>query len=112
MRSVDEKDSFIVLGAGLFSLRKGVDLFVSVAASARRLAPDVRFKFIWVGDGYKPDEDAAYSVYIHEQIKKSDLQDVVFIHETVVDFEPAYRAANVFLMSSRLDPQPNVGIDA
>jgi glycosyltransferase involved in cell wall biosynthesis len=112
MRSADEKDKFIVLGAGFVHIRKGVDLFLSVAAAARRLAPDVPFKFVWVGDGYKPDEDASYSVYLREQINKSDLRDVVVFLEPVADFEPAYRAADVFLLSSRLDPQPNVGIDA
>ncbi len=112
MRSADEKDTFIVLGAGFIHIRKGVDIFLSVAAAARRLASNVRFKFIWVGDGYKPEEDANYSVYLREQINKSDLKDVVVFLEPVADFEPAYRAADVFLMSSRLDPQPNVGIDA
>ena len=112
MRSKDEKDKFIVLGAGFVHVRKGVDLFLSVAASARRLAPDIRFKFVWVGDGYNPDEDASYSVYLREQINKSDLKDIVVFLEPVEDFEPAYRTADAFLMSSRLDPQPNVGIDA
>ncbi|MGO9427736.1 rhamnan synthesis F family protein, partial [Rhodoblastus sp.] len=53
-----------------------------------------------------------YSTYLREQINRSDLQDAVVFLEPVADIEPAYRAADVFLMSSRLDPQPNVGIDA
>ena len=112
MRPEADKDKFIVLGAGVAGLRKGVDLFLSVAASARRLAPGIRFKFIWVGEGYNPDEDASYSVYLREQINKSNLNDIVVFLEPVADFEPAYRAADVFLLSSRLDPQPNVGIEA
>ncbi|MCX5493264.1 methyltransferase domain-containing protein [Kaistia dalseonensis] len=112
MRSADEADTFIVLGAGYVHIRKGVDLFLSVAAAARRHAPGVRFKFIWVGDGYKPDEDASYSVYLREQINKSGLDDSVVFLDHVSEFEPAYRTADVFFMSSRLDPQPNVGIDA
>ena len=112
MRSADEQDAFIVLGAGYVHIRKGVDLFLSVAAAARRIAPDIRFKFIWVGDGYDPEKDSSYSVYLRAQIHKSGLQDTVVFLEPVAEFEPAYRAADVFLMSSRLDPQPNVGIDA
>jgi glycosyltransferase involved in cell wall biosynthesis len=112
MRSADEKNKFIVLGAGSVHLRKGVDLFLSIAAAARRLAPDVPFKFVWIGDGYNPDQDSVYSAYLREQINKSDLRNVVVFLEPVADIEPAYRAADVFLMSSRLDPQPNVGIDA
>jgi glycosyltransferase involved in cell wall biosynthesis len=112
MRSANEKDKFIVLGAGFVHLRKGVDLFLSVAALARRFAPDIRFKFIWVGDGYNPDEDASYSVYLREQISRSGLENIAVFLESVEDFESAYRAADAFFISSRLDPQPNVGIDA
>jgi glycosyltransferase involved in cell wall biosynthesis/SAM-dependent methyltransferase len=112
VRSAEEKDRFIVLGVGRVEVRKGVDLFLSVAAAAQRLAPDVRFKFVWIGGGYKPESDATYSVYLHEQIHKSNLQDSVVFLEPVEHIAPAYRAADVFLMSSRLDPQPNVCIDA
>jgi glycosyltransferase involved in cell wall biosynthesis/SAM-dependent methyltransferase len=112
MRSANEADTFIVLGAGTVQMRKGVDLFLSVAAAARRLAPNVPFKFIWIGDGYDPEKDANYSVYLHEQINQSGLKDTVVFLDPVAEFEPAYGAADVFLLSSRLDPQPNVGIDA
>ena len=113
MRSAAERRaSSLSSAAAAVHIRKGVDLFLSIAAAARRLVPDVPFKFVWIGDGYDPDRDVAYSTYLREQINRSDLQDAVVFLEPVADIEPAYRAADVFLMSSRLDPQPNVGIDA
>ena len=112
MRPLDAPSAFVVLGVGSVHIRKGVDLFLSAAFAARRLAPDIPFRFVWIGDGYDPENDYAYSIYLHEQIKRSNLEDVVVMLDPVGDLEPAYAACDVFFMSSRLDPQPNVGIDA
>ena len=112
VRPDDAADVFVVLGVGTVHLRKGVDLFLAAAASSRRLAPDQRFRFVWIGEGYDPVNDSAYSGYLLEQITRSDLADTVVVLDAVENLEPAYRNADVFFMSSRLDPQPNVGIDA
>lgn len=105
-------DAFVVLGLGSVRVRKGVDIFLATAASARRLAPNVRFRFIWIGDGYDPVRDGAYSIYLAEQLIRSDLCETVSILGAVDDLDPIYAGADVFFMCSRLDPQPNVGIDA
>ena len=110
VRPDDAADAFVVLGLGTVQVRKGVDLFLSTAASARRLAPQVRFRFVWIGDGYDPVRDAAYSTYLASQIVRSDLTETVTILDPVEDLDPAYDAADVLFMSSRLDPQPNVGV--
>ncbi|MDQ6670567.1 MAG: glycosyltransferase [Chloroflexota bacterium] len=106
------EDAFVVLSAGSVHLRKGVDLFLSTAAAAHRLAPHVRFRFVWIGDGYDPERDIEYSAYLREQIARSGLKDSIFIFDSIVDLEPAFASTDVFFMCSRLDPQPNVGIDA
>ncbi|WP_188394029.1 rhamnan synthesis F family protein [Mesorhizobium sp. SARCC-RB16n] len=103
---------FVVIGAGFVQIRKGVDLFIAVAAAARRLRPDLRFRFIWIGEGYDPVNDQDYSSYLAEQLVHSDLGDSLVMTPAVADLEPFYARADAFLMSSRLDPQPNVGIDA
>jgi len=105
-------DTFVVLGLGTVQLRKGVDLFLGTAAYARRLAPDLNFRFVWIGEGYDPVGDGGYSVYLAEQIVRSDLAETVVMLDAVEDLDPAYASADMFFMSSRLDPQPNVGIDA
>ncbi|PZV40515.1 rhamnan synthesis F family protein [Mesorhizobium kowhaii] len=111
LRPEGEEASFLVLGAGSVHLRKGVDLFVSAAATAKRLRPNIRFRFVWIGDGYDPDHDSAYSAYLAYQIAQSDLGDSLVMLDAVSDLEPAYAIADAFFLSSRLDPQPNVAID-
>ncbi len=50
--------------------------------------------------------------YLREQIKRANVADtVVFLPETA-DLHSFYESANAFLLSSRLDPLPNVAIDA
>lgn len=105
-------ETVVVLGAGSVNLRKGVDLFIQCAAQLRKKAPGVPFKFVWAGGGYEPDKDQGYSVYLHEQVKRSGLADrFVFLGE-VADIQAVYDRTDVFLLASRLDPLPNVGIDA
>jgi glycosyltransferase involved in cell wall biosynthesis len=103
---------FVVLGVGTVELRKGTDLFLAVAASVFRRNPEAAVHFVWVGDGYRPQEDFNYSSFLQEQIKRSRLEGHVTFIRSVDNLEPLYEAAGVFLLSSRLDPLPNVTIDA
>ena len=102
----------IVLGAGSVHFRKGVDLFLSTAAHVRNQKLDRHVHFIWVGGGYRPKTDMVYSVYLHEQMVRSHLEDCVTFIDEVSDLDPIYAQADVFFMCSRLDPMPNVTIDA
>lgn len=106
------KGAFIVMGAGSVIIRKGVDLFIGIAADVQRLALERPVHFLWIGHGYHPDEDMGYSVYLKEQLERSGLQDHITFMDEVSDLEPIYALAHVFLLTSRLDPLPNVSIDA
>ncbi|GAC1342396.1 MAG: hypothetical protein NVSMB18_16330 [Acetobacteraceae bacterium] len=112
VRPDDATDAFVVLSAGSVQVRKGVDIFLSVAAGVRLLAPELDVRFVWIGDGYDPERDVGYSAYLAEQLDRAGLADTVTMLEPVADLDPAYAAADVFLLCSRLDPQPNVGIDS
>jgi glycosyltransferase involved in cell wall biosynthesis/predicted O-methyltransferase YrrM len=104
--------NLLVIGAGTVDFRKGVDLFLATAAAARREHAATSIHFVWVGHGYRPTEDMGYSVYLQEQLQRSELEgNVTFLGE-VSDLEPIYALADVFLLTSRLDPLPNVSIDA
>lgn len=107
-----EGDAFMVLGVGYVDLRKGVDIFLSIAAYVRRIAPELKVRFVWIGDGYDPLKDSQYSAYLAEQYDRADLAGMVVMLPPVPDLDPVYAAADLFLMCSRLDPQPNVGIDS
>ncbi len=100
----------VVLGAGSVEFRKGVDLFLATAMHVCR--EGARIRFLWVGHGYKPDDDMAYSIFLREQIRRAGLKDHMRFLDQVPDLEPVYALADMFFLSSRLDPMPNVTIDA
>ena len=106
------ESAFVVLGAGFVHIRKGIDLFIATAAAALRIGSRRPIRFVWIGSGYDPDREVSYSGYLAEQIVRSGLQDHVVVLDQVTDLEPAYTMADVFYLSSRLDPLPNVAIDA
>lgn len=107
-----DANTLLILGAGEVQPRKGVDLFIAVADQMRALCPDRQLKFAWIGSGYDPLYDFSVSLWLADQIQRSGLQGQLHM----LDHSPAYGAllerANLFVMSSRLDPLPNVAIDA
>jgi glycosyltransferase involved in cell wall biosynthesis len=107
-----DADVLVVLGAGAIQLRKGVDLFIECASRVISALGKSKCRFVWIGHGYNPQEDTAYSVYLADQLKRADLRENVFFVPETSHLEAAYDAADLFLLSSRLDPLPNVAIDA
>jgi glycosyltransferase involved in cell wall biosynthesis len=106
------RHGIVVLGAGYIHFRKGVDLFIDCAARVLRHQPDLPIRFVWVGKGYEPETDISYSVYLADQIRRAGLEGHVHFLDEVADLDRVYALANVLLLSSRLDPLPNVAIDA
>lgn len=105
-------DTFLVVGVGFVQMRKGVDLFIECASRIIRSCPERNIRFVWVGKGFDPDHDVGYSVYLADQVKRSGLeQHLVFLDETSA-IEVIYQQADVLLLTSRLDPLPNVAVDA
>jgi glycosyltransferase involved in cell wall biosynthesis len=106
------EDALVVLGAGFVHIRKGVDLFLSCAAAVAALPTKRPVRFVWIGSGYDLENDLTYSTYLGEQIARSGLEGSVTIIDAIQELEPAYMMTDVFFLSSRLDPLPNVTIDA
>lgn len=107
----DSTDSHVLVAAGYVQIRKGVDLFVSAAKRIKELTKNP-CKFVWVGEGYEPNTDLNYANWVQTQITLNGLEkDVVFLgHQRNLD--NVMQLADVFCMTSRLDPFPNVVIDA
>ena len=103
---------FIILGAGSVEYRKGVDLFIATAQEIKRSHPTANIKFFWVGHGFDPIHDAGYSCYLSHQIKCTELNTHFEFIPAVSDLEQLYQIANLFFFPARLDPLPNVIIDA
>lgn len=106
------KNTFLIVGVGFVQVRKGVDLFIECASRVIRSQPHRPIRFAWIGKGYDPDHDVGYSVYLADQVKRAGLEKhLVFLNETS-EIDVVYQQADVLLLTSRLDPLPNVAIDA
>tara|TARA_B100001059_G_scaffold113776_3_gene113952 strand:- start:1319 stop:3811 length:2493 start_codon:yes stop_codon:yes gene_type:complete len=100
-------DALIVLGCGQIHPRKGVDLFIQVAASVLADPGRSRVHFVWIGDGSIEDRrwvdhDAA-SLACHENIH---------LISSRPDIQPYFEAADIYVLSSREDPYPIVCVQA
>jgi glycosyltransferase involved in cell wall biosynthesis len=103
-------EGFRVVGVGTITMRKGVDFFIAVAAEAKKILPDHRLSFAWVGTHYAFDQP--YFDSLTEQIERSDLGDRFQFVGELDDLDPVYDDANIMFLASRLDPLPNVAIDS
>ena len=105
-------DRVTVVGIGAVNYRKGVDLFVQCAAAYYAEFPEANTRFVWVGSGYKPDADGAFSSSIADQITRSKLEGRVTFAGEIKNMDAVYRNADILALTSRLDPMPNVAIEA
>jgi glycosyltransferase involved in cell wall biosynthesis len=105
-------DTKVILGAGYVHFRKGVDLFLDCAAKILSGSEGHKYRFVWVGGGYDPEKDMAYSRLLRDQILRSGIDKQVLFIEESPHINVAYENADLFLLTSRLDPLPNVAIDA
>jgi len=110
-RQCEEDGAFVVVGAGAIHFMKGVDLFLAIAAAVQR-GKGRPVHFVWVGHGFALEGQTQYPDFLREQVKRSGLIGHVTFLDEVPDLEPIYELADVFLLASRLDPLPNVAIEA
>lgn len=103
---------FQVLGAGTVEIRKGVDLFIETATRVLASPGSDHIHFVWIGAGYAPDRDYAYSVYLRDQLQRAGIEHRVTMMPATSEIGFVYESTDVLLLPSRLDPLPNVGIDA
>lgn len=98
-----------VLGAGSVNYRKGVDLFIETCRQIEQKRPN-RIRYAWMG-GSTSALDNLYLSYLIEQVRLAGLTDSFLFIENG-NFRSALQQADVFLVSSRADPLPNVALDA
>ena len=107
-----DSDCLLILGAGEVQPRKGVDLFISVADQIKKNCPSRSILFVWIGSGYDPQFDFSVSLWLDDQIHRSELSQCLRILNHSTAYGELVKRADLFLMTSRLDPLPNVAIDA
>ena len=105
-------DTLIIMGVGYVSYRKGVDLFIQCASAFRRRFPNVAAHFVWVGAAYCPDTDSQYSAFLADQIRREGLDGHLSFAGEFLNMRAVYTLADLLLLTSRLDPLPNVCIEA
>jgi glycosyltransferase involved in cell wall biosynthesis len=109
--AAEDDRPFIVIGLGNLNHRKGMDLFVSTATTLMHRHPSRNFRFIWVGDS-RHFIGSRVGVALEEQVARSGLGDRLVFMPPVDDLSPVYAHADALFLSSRLDPLPNVAIEA
>lgn len=105
------KSDKVVVGAGYVQTRKGVDLFIEAAHKIKQQSR-TKCKFIWVGGGFEPDWDMACSVWLQSQLDEYNLNEDFHFLSHQKSLDDVFTLADVYLLTSRLDPFPNVVIDA
>jgi glycosyltransferase involved in cell wall biosynthesis len=98
-------DAKIVLSVGFGDNRKGLDLFIEVAARVTQADP--KAVFFWVGA-----VGADFSDKISSAIEDSSLHDKVILPGFCNDPRIFFAAADVYALTSREDPFPNVVAEA
>lgn len=112
LRPDGSEDDFVVIGAGHVQPRKGVDLFIEVARQAIAAAKGRKLRFVWIGEGFCIENFPDYFLALQDQLKRSGMTDFVHFASQTPEIEYAYGLADLLLLPSRLDPLPNVAIDA
>ncbi|MDK9694558.1 MAG: glycosyltransferase [Sulfurimonas sp.] len=107
----DKSKTKIIVGSGYVQVRKGVDLFLAIARYVKEKYSG-ECKFIWVGDGYDPEHDMACSAWLKRDIKYYNLEDDFIFLEHQKSLDTVFEMADIFCLTSRMDPFPNVAIDA
>lgn len=104
--------SLRIIGAGTITYRKGVDLFIECARAIREALPGQLLEFMWIGKNVDSALGADYFHYLEDQVNRSGLQDCFGFIGEADNYEEILNTADAFLLTSRLDPLPNVAIDA
>jgi len=101
-------DTAIVLGCGTRDLRKGIDLFIQLAARVCAHATR-RVHFVWLG---AEQYGAYFERFIELDISQLNLSSIITLVGEVTDPEPYFLAADAFALTSRDDPFPCVTHEA
>jgi glycosyltransferase involved in cell wall biosynthesis len=112
LRPEGAEGDIVVIGIGYVEWRKGIDLFIAAATAVLACQTEPPVRFVWVGDGYQSPAAMEVSSYLSEQIARSGLGDRFNLVAGVDNVECIYKKADILFLSSRLDPLPNVSIDA
>jgi glycosyltransferase involved in cell wall biosynthesis len=99
--------SVVILGCGHGDTRKGVDLFVQMAAEVTRQCEPDTVAFVWIGP-----LEWQLAPYIHTDVARLDLTKVFRVTGQTADPARYFIAGDIFALTSREDPFPSVVMEA
>lgn len=105
VHKLKDNDTFIVGASGSAYWAKGHDIFILIANQFVKKYPNLKIKFVWVGD------HSENKIIIEQDISKLGLADKVMFVGEVPDPEKYYQDFDVFLLTSREDSFPMVCIE-
>jgi len=100
-------NNFIVGACGLTTWRKGVDLFIQLAAYIRRKQPSLHIQYLWVGH-----IDTGFQCYVDYELSMLGLSDTIVFTGSKPDPFNYFQLFDVFTLTSREDPFPLVALEA
>jgi len=101
--------AFLVGASGSLNWRKAPDVFISLAAKVRQMAPNSPIFFVWIGGAFEGDHSLYCARY---DLKKMGLTEQVIFLEHKKEPAKYYAALDVFAMVSREDPFPLVCLES
>ena len=102
------EDTLIVGGSGMYGWRKGTDLFVQVAKRVRRLRPDLKVHFLWLGGSLNSPSGHEFL----QDIENTDQTAQITVIGSQPDPIRYFSGLDLFLLPSREDPYPLVCLEA
>jgi glycosyltransferase involved in cell wall biosynthesis len=99
-------NEFWVGMCGTADMRKGVDVFVKIAATLKRDYPPFPIKLVWLGF------EGESAKLIEEDIRKLNLQDTILLLPRTLYPDAFFKKIDVFALTSREDPYPLVVLSA
>ena len=102
------KDSFIVMGCGTVTKRKGCDIFVQVANQVINGFGIENAFFFWLGESFGNE----YIKWLEHDIESLGLENRVVFAGKRKDPSVYMKGSDVFILTSREDPFPLVNLEA
>lgn len=104
-----KENDFVIVGGGTATERKGIDIFLQVAADFKEnYSKKINCKFIWVG---KLPDDERRLWYEYDK-KVLGVDDIVAFTDQVTNPEIFLFISDIFCLTSREDPFPLIMIEA
>jgi glycosyltransferase involved in cell wall biosynthesis len=104
-----DADDLLVVACGSVDWRKGPDLFVRLAWEQRRRRPGLPVTYAWLGSAHG---NGYHERFIDFELDRLGLRDEVHFVGVRDDPSSWFAAADVFVLPSREDPFPLVGLEA